>query len=237
MYILALDTSGNVCSAAVLADERILCEKYVDNKKTHSVSIAPMADDCLAEAGIGVKDVGLFCCAAGPGSFTGIRIGAAMVKAFAQASGKPAAGVNTLDALAFNASGTDEYVCPVIDASRGEVYTSLYLRGERVSGYRAVDIDTLLAELSGKRTVFLGDAAVSYRGRILAASNGFRIAHPGILLQRAGSVGLIAYAAYKRGEYEDAYTLEPYYLKESRPEQILKEHDGADQSGVNEDGR
>lgn len=221
MYILALDTSGGVCSAAVLNDTKILSEKYVDNKKTHSVSIAPMADECLGEAGISVKDIGLFCCAAGPGSFTGIRIGVATIKAFAQASGKPAVAVNTLDALEHNASGTGEYVCPTIDARRGEVYTALYLRGERITDYRAVEIDTLLSELKGKNTVFLGDAALLHREKILAAYGGFRVAHTGIALQRAGSVGLTAYAMYTRGEYKGAYSIEPFYLKESQPERQL----------------
>lgn len=220
MNILAVDTSGNVCSAAVLKDEKILSEKYVDNKKTHSETIEPMADECLKDAGIGIRQVDLFCCAIGPGSFTGIRIGAAMIKAFAHASGKPAVGINTLDALAFNASGTDEYVCPVIDARRGEVYTSLYIKGERIADYRAVMLDDVLKGLSGKRVVFLGDAAVNYRDKILSA--GFRIAHPGIVLQRAGSVGLSAYAKYLKGETSNAYALEPFYLKESQPERLSK---------------
>jgi tRNA threonylcarbamoyladenosine biosynthesis protein TsaB len=222
MYILALDTSGGVCSAAVLKDEKILSEMYVDNKKTHSESIAPMADLCLKEAGMGIKDINLFCCAAGPGSFTGIRIGVAMIKAFSQASGKPAVGVNTLDALAENLRGTDEIVCAVIDARRGEVYTASYIDGKSISEYRAVMLDEVLCELSGKKAVFVGDGAVNYRDKILSGSDGFRIAHPGIVLQRAGSVGLVAYSIYKTGNITDSYTLEPFYIKESQPERLSK---------------
>jgi tRNA threonylcarbamoyladenosine biosynthesis protein TsaB len=222
MYILAVDTSGNVCSAAVLCDTRILAETYVDNKKTHSETLAPMTDDCLKSAGLCIKDIELFCCAIGPGSFTGIRIGTGMVKAFAHASGKPAVGVNTLDALALNASGTDETVCPVIDARRGEVYTAAYRGGERATEYRAVLLDAVLGELNGVKAVFLGDAAISYSKKILEASASFRIAHPGIALQRAGSVGLAALAMYQNGESGDAYSLEPFYLRETQAERLLK---------------
>src|SRR5512142_3170190 len=102
MLILAVDTSGNVCSAAVLSDQRLLSEIYVDNKLTHSETLAPMVDSCLKSAGADIKEIDVFCCAVGPGSFTGIRIGTGMIKAFSHASGKLALGVNTLDALGYN---------------------------------------------------------------------------------------------------------------------------------------
>ena len=222
MNILAVDTSGNVCCAAVLADEKILSEIYVDNKKTHSETLGPMIDECLKSAGLDIKDIGLFCCAIGPGSFTGLRIGAGMIKAFAHASGKPAIGVNTLDALAVNAGGTDEAVCPMIDARRGETYCALYRNGERISEYRAEPVDIFLQELAGQKAVFLGDGAVNYREKILGASAGFRIAHPGIVLQRAGSVGLAALSMYKKGLCQDAYSLKPFYLRETQAERLSK---------------
>ncbi len=223
MKILAVDTSGNVCSAAVLDDERILSEIYVDNKRTHSEILAPMADECLKSAGASIKDIDLFCCAIGPGSFTGLRIGAGMIKAFAQASGKPAIGVNTLDALAFNAGETGETVCPVIDARRGEVYTAYYKSGKRTTEYRGVPLNTVLEELKGEIVVFNGDAAVKYRETIIGTSSSFRIAHRGIVLQRAGSVGLCAYGMYKKGEQKDAYSLEPFYLRETQAERNRKQ--------------
>ena len=220
MNILAVDSSGNVCSAAVLRDMRILAETYVDNLKTHSETLAPMADACLESAGLSVRDIDLFACAIGPGSFTGLRIGAGLVKAFAHASGKPALGVNTLDALAFNVSGTDEFVCPVIDARRGEVYTATYRSGERINEYRAVPFKELLQELQGQKAVFAGDAALKYAAEIGAASAHYRAAHPGIALQRAGSVGLVAYRQYQQGARGDAYTLEPFYLRETQAERL-----------------
>lgn len=226
MNILAVDSSGNVCSAAILQGERILAEIYVDNQKTHSETLAPMADACLKSVGLSVRDIDLFACAVGPGSFTGLRIGAGLIKAFAHASGKPAIGVNTLDALYINVSGTHETACPMIDARRGEVYTAVYKNGERAGEYRAVALTALLEELKGQSTVFCGDAALRYAVDIRAASESFRVAPPGIALQRAGSVGLAALAMYGRGARGDAYTLEPFYLRETQAERLFDARKG-----------
>jgi tRNA threonylcarbamoyladenosine biosynthesis protein TsaB len=143
-----------------------------------------------------------------------------MIKAFAHASQKPVIGVNTLDALAFNASGTDQIVCPIIDARRGEVYTAAYQSGMRISEYRAMLLDDLLCELQGRPTVFLGDATVVHREKILSSDSAFRIAYEGIVLQRAGSVGLAAFALYQQGVHQDAYSLEPFYLRETQAERV-----------------
>lgn len=223
MYILAVDTSGNVCSAAVLMDERILSEIYVDNKRTHSETLATMADECLRSADKDIKRIDLFCCSIGPGSFTGIRIGAGMIKALSHASGKPAIGVNTLDALSINVAGADGIVCPIIDARRGEVYTASYSGGERITDYRAEHLDNVLSGMIGQKTVFLGDAAVKYHDTILGASDAFRVAHPGTVLQRAGSVGIAAFSMYGKGLKEDAYSLEPFYLRETQAERLSRQ--------------
>ena len=228
MTILAVDTSGNVCSAAVLKDGRVLSEIYIDNKKTHSEMLGPMVDDVLKAAGMAIHDMDLYACAIGPGSFTGLRIGTAMIKAFAHASGRPAIGVNTLDALSYNISCTDARVCPIIDARRGEVYTAAYQAGERVTDYRALPLNALLAECCDKETIFLGDAAVGYEETILCTSHLFCIAQRGIVLQRAASVALVAFDLYSKGIQQDAFGLEPFYLRETQAERMLKarERDG-----------
>ncbi len=220
MNILAVDTSGNACSVAVLSDEKIICEIFADYKKTHSETLAPMTDDCLSRAGMEIKNIDLFCCAVGPGSFTGLRIGTSMIKAFSHVSKKPAIGVNTLDALAENVKGTREYICPVIDARRGDVYTATYKDGSKITDYRAVPLDIVLEEQSGKDTIFLGDAAVIFKDKIIKASDSFRIARSGSIMQRAGSVGLAAYSLYQNNEYKNAYTLEPFYLRETQAERV-----------------
>jgi len=223
MNILALDTSGNVCSAAVLSDARIISEIYVDYTKTHSEMLGPMVDSCLGLAGLNVRQIDLFACAIGPGSFTGLRIGTGMIKAFAHTSGKPAVGVITLDALAMNLSGIDDVVCPVIDARRGDVYTATYRGGTRISDIRAVQLDAVLDELKHQKAIFLGDAAAGFRQKIENADPLVRIAPACSLLQRAGSVGLCAFQSYTQGKTQDAYTLEPYYLRQTQAERVYKE--------------
>ena len=220
MIILAADTSGGVCSAAVLQDDKILSEAYMNNKKTHSETIGPMIDFCLSCADMDIADVALFACAAGPGSFTGLRIGIGMMKAFAHASNKPVVGVNTLDALALNAAGTAETVCAAIDARRGEVYTASYQNGTRITEYRAISFDDVLDELKGQPTVFVGDAAVLHSAKILNTDACFRVASEGTVRQRAASVGLVAYTSFNLGVYQDAYTLEPCYLRETQAERV-----------------
>lgn len=222
MNILAVDTSGNVCSAAVLHDERIVSEIYVDHTKTHSEMLGPMVDSCLSLAGLDIRQIDLLSCVTGPGSFTGLRIGTGLIKAFAHASGKPTVGVNTLDALAMNVFGTDEIVCPVIDARRGDVYTATYHGGKRLSDIRAIQLDQVLLELQGQEAVFLGDAAVVFRQNIEASSASFRIAPAGVVLQRAGSAGLCAFRSYALGQTQDAYALEPYYLRQTQAERIFQ---------------
>ncbi len=226
MIILAVDTSGGVCSAAVLKDTAIISECYTNGRRTHSETLGPMVDQCLRFAEVSVQDIELFACAAGPGSFTGIRIGAAFIKGLAHAADRPALGVNTLDALACNALGADALICPIIDARRDEVYTALYKDGDQISPYRAMPLGALLSELSGQKVLFLGDAALKLNDRILAYAAGFTIAYPGIALQRAASVGACAFKMHSSGIDQDAYTLEPVYLRETQAERVLAEKQG-----------
>lgn len=219
MKILAIDTSGSVCAAAVLQDDKIVAEVYVDNKKTHSQMLAPMIDDCLARADTALSDIDLFACAVGPGSFTGLRIGVSMIKGFCQALDKKCVGVNTLDALAQNLAGDTRIICPVIDARRGDVYTAAYKDDVRTDEYRAVQLTDLLDELRGKQVVFVGDGAIHFKQEIICA--GFSVAHDGNALQRASSVGLVAYSNTEQAV--SAYELEPFYLRQTQAEREYSE--------------
>ncbi len=223
MNILAVDTSGGVCTAAVLKDAVILSEIYTNGRRTHSETLGVMMDQCLKFAELSARDIDLFACAVGPGSFTGLRIGTGFVKGLAHVSSRPAIGVNTLDALARNAAGYDALICPIIDARREEVYTATYDGGKRTTPYRALPLKSVLAELQGSKVLFLGDAAVKYQSMIAKASPLFSVAHPGIALQRASSAGLCAYEMYQNGAAQDAYSLEPFYLRETQAERVWAE--------------
>ena len=227
MNILAVDTSGGVCTAAVLKDDALLSEIFMNGRRTHSETLGVMVDQCLQLAELSVREIDLFACATGPGSFTGLRIGSGFIKGLAHASSHPAIGINTLDALARNVEGADGIVCPIIDARREEVYTAAYSNGSRTSAYRALPLKALLTELTGQKTLFLGDAALKYREMICAFSSGFSVAHTGVALQHASSVGLCAYDLHMAGSDMSAYSLEPFYLRETQAERVWAEkHEG-----------
>ena len=126
MKILGIDSSGIVASAALIDEERLIAEYTVNNKKTHSETLLPMIASLLEASGTDINDVDAIAIAAGPGSFTGLRIGAATAKGLAMAIDKPVIPVPTCEGLAYNLYGNSGLVCPVMDARRNQVYTGIY---------------------------------------------------------------------------------------------------------------
>ncbi len=126
MKVLAIDSSGLVASVALAEDEVLRAEFTINDKKTHSQTLLPMLDQLRQMTGLKLDTVDAVAVAAGPGSFTGLRIGSATAKGLGLALGKPLVEVPTLEALAYNLYGTDRLVCPMMDARRNQVYTGLY---------------------------------------------------------------------------------------------------------------
>ena len=157
MKILAFDSTAKVASAAVSDGEKILAEYSVDNGLTQSELLLPMAEDLLRSLKMSFADIDLFACSAGPGSFTGVRIGVALVKGLAFGRNIPCAEVSTLEALAENLSGLDGITVAVMDARRGQFYCALFESSE--NGIKRLTDD---APLSAKE---LADALASYEGR------------------------------------------------------------------------
>ena len=126
MRILALDSSGLVASVAIVEadeeNEQVIAEYTVNYKKTHSQTLLPMLDEVAKMVELDMGTIDAIAVAAGPGSFTGLRIGSATAKGLGLALGKPLVGVPTLHGLAYNLCGTDSIVCPIMDARRGQVY-------------------------------------------------------------------------------------------------------------------
>lgn len=224
MLILAIDTTGNVCSVCLSNDQKIISESYLNNQKTHSEGLMPMVDFVLKSAGAEIADISLFACVTGPGSFTGIRIGVSAVKAFAQAADKPCVSINTLDSLCANIQYFDGMICPVLDARRQEVYTALYDGiniQQKIGGYRALPIRDVLLELAGKKTMFLGDGVAPNREEIVKVMDGYAFfAGENNMLQRASSACILAYETYQTGRILTAYELEPFYLRKPQAERI-----------------
>lgn len=241
MKILALDSSGLVASAAILTDETIIAEYTMNYKKTHSQTLLPMVDEIVKMTGQDLSGLDAIAVAAGPGSFTGLRIGSATAKGLGLALDKPLVSVPTLEGMAYNLYGSASLICPMMDARRKQVYTGLYcwVDGEftcRLS-QRACPVEDILAdcireaEESGKSLVFLGDGVPVYKDMICEIMDqsgaAYVFAPPHMNRQRAGSVGVRGLELYQMGQTETAADHAPVYLRKSQAEQELIKRGGS----------
>lgn len=223
MKILGIDTTGNTLSAALSEDGRLLNEIYIDAGKKHSKTLMGAVDSVLHFAECEIREIDVFACAVGPGSFTGIRIGTAACMAMAHAADKPVAAVNTLEALIENAGQTDLAVCAAMDARRGEVYTMAKKGSLTIVGECAVPLIQLLQEiLPVEKTLFVGDAAERFADIILEYRPESMFLPQQFLLQRASSVCAVAHRHYLSGSLLKYDELEPHYLRESQAERLKK---------------
>lgn len=226
MKILSLETSAKSVSCAVVEDGAPLASAYQCTGLTHSRTLLPMVDAMLANAELTLGDIGCIAVAAGPGSFTGLRIGIAAVKGLAWAADKPCVGVSTLDAMAENAAHMGGLIVGAMDARRAQVYNAVFEADggtlTRLTPDRAISLDALADELAGetRRITVLGDGgALCWRH---LTGRGIRCAlAPGALLyQNAVGVGLAAERAYARGEAVSAQELLPVYLRPAQAERL-----------------
>lgn len=234
MRVLGIETATPVCSVALVDGMRLLGEYSVNAGRTHSQRLMPMISALLSEAGLTREDLDGVVVSRGPGSYTGLRIGLTTGKALAFALQRPIAGVPTLEALAHNLSGTGALVCPVLDAKRGEVYTALYQTAgetpETVETPRGVGLRVWLEQLSGRKGqfVFGGDGAEIHRETILEVlGSRARLAPPHSRLPRAASVADLGRRRLEAGGGDDAFGLNPLYLRRSEAEILWdKRHGG-----------
>jgi tRNA threonylcarbamoyladenosine biosynthesis protein TsaB len=149
MRILALETATNTVGLALMEEEQVLGEITLDLGRHHAEVLLPALDKLFAMTGLTPEEVDLLACTIGPGSFTGLRIGISTVKGLALAMDRPIVGVSTLEALALNALPTNGWICPMLDARKSQVFTSLYRMGpdglpERVGEERLIGIGDFL---------------------------------------------------------------------------------------------
>ena len=221
MRVLAIDTSSNVATVAVMEDELLLGEYILNHKKTHSQKIMTMIEQILSELELTVQDIDIFAAAIGPGSFTGLRIGVATVKALAHATGKPVVSVGTLEALAYNV---------IMDARRDNVFTASYIWDEgfkEIGEPEAISIDECL-ESCGEflDTIFVGDGVKVHRDYIKEKLGDKAIFPPANALNsRASSVAALALDKAKRGETQSYLEMKPYYIRKSQAERELEERE------------
>lgn len=223
MITLAIDTATRAAGVALLQDENTLAEYYIRFRLTHSESVLPAIESILSSAGAEMRDVGLFALTHGPGSFTGLRVGAGIVKGLALCTGGCIVGVSTLDALAQNMAFSKHLVCPILDAKKGQIYTALYRpttegRLEKIEPDQAVDPDAFIRRIS-RPVVFLGDGVPVYGNLIRELLPAMAYFAPSNLQWiRPSAVGLLGLEKYLRGERIDPVAFVPRYLRRSEAE-------------------
>ena len=247
MNILGIDSSGMVASVAIVSDDVVIAEYTMNHKKTHSETLLPMIDEIVKTSEMKLEDLDAIAIASGPGSFTGLRIGAATAKGLALAIDKPIVPVKTCEGLAYNMWGADGLVCPIIDARRNQVYTGLYqVQGnvEVVMEQTPMDIHELIeyinkaahtvsseSILSGNTEIsrlgdpltvtFLGDGVPIYEETIwLETKVPCKMAPANMNRQRGASIAAYGAALYKEGKYINADDFAPDYLRKSQAERV-----------------
>ncbi len=234
MKLLAIDSSGLVASVAVLEDEHMLAEYTIDYKKTHSQTLVPMLDEIKKMIDLDLSTIDAIAVAAGPGSFTGLRIGSATAKGLGLALNKPIISVPTMDAMAYNLCMTKQLVCTIMDARRGQVYAGVY---EFTEGTQTILVeqcvimlDELVDQLNqfGRAVVFLGDGVPVFKSQLSEIMKvPYTLAPAHLSRQRAGALGVLAMHYYhtEHGEYgvhiQKASEHKPNYLRLSQAEREL----------------
>ena len=224
MKILALETSAKSVSAAVVENGAVLASAYQNIGLTHSVTLMPLIDSMLKNAGLTARDMGLIAVAAGPGSFTGLRIGVSAAKGLAWALELPCCGVSTLEAMAQNGRLFTGTVVCAMDARRKQVYNALFLATgtglERLTPDRAISLEDLGAELKNYENskIVVGDGAKLCYTYLSEQGIACRMAPPDSLYQNAVGVGLAAERMAAEGRMATAQELRPVYLRLSQAE-------------------
>ncbi len=228
MKILAVDTSSNVASAAIVDDNKLVCECVLNNKLTHSQTLLPMIDEVFKKSELTPQDIDVFAVSSGPGSFTGLRIGVTTIKGLAHATDKPVCGVNTLEALAYNLPFCPHIIAPIMDARREQVYNAFYKWEnsvlKEIAEPRAISLEECLNELLklDEKVVFLGDGVAVFRDKIKDTLKEKAFFSP--QLACTGRAACVAEAA-KNKETINYGELAPAYLRKSQAEREAEERE------------
>ena len=238
MKILGIESAALTASVAVVSDGILTAEYTVTDKKTHSQTLLPMLDEVKRILELNPAEIDAIAISAGPGSFTGLRIGAATAKGLGLALGKPLVAVSTLEALAFNLADSELLLCPVMDARRNQLYNGLYRRTRteksefnaggcltEVVAPRAVAAEALIEELNarGETVIFLGDGVPVLSGLAASLTVPYSVAAPNNSRARAASVAALGEIYAAAGKTVPAEDFAPEYLRKSQAEREREE--------------
>lgn len=222
MKILAIDSTANTSTVAVLEDERLLSLYTANTKNTHSETLLPMVKSMLDTLRLSVDDIDVFAVSKGPGSFTGVRIGVATVKGLAFGKDKKCIGVSTIEALAMNLESFSGIVCPIMNARRGQVYAGAFLNGKRIIDDQCIMLCDLIPMLKAynQPIYFVGDGYSLIEN---IEDESFMQTPEMLKYQNAFSVGKVAYKALLNGEGVTDEGLRVEYLRKPQAEREREE--------------
>src|SRR4030042_3565457 len=223
MKIMGIDTSTRCGSVGLIDEEEVLVEHLLNIPVTHSERLLRAIELALSEAGVAIGDLDGWAISLGPGSFTGVGIGVSTIKGLAFATGKPVAGVSTLDVLASQIALTPHLICPILDARKKEVYTAFYRYEEgsclkRQSDYQAIRPEDLVKKIK-EQTIFLGNGVKTYGDFLLNSLPSLAIFPPAPLRVPHGAmVAKLGFELLQKGERLDLSTFVPIYVRPSEAE-------------------
>lgn len=228
MKVLSIETASEICSVALLEDNKILKEINLENGNTHSQNLMPIISQILKEERLKLNDIDLFACDNGPGSFTGIRIGIATIKAFRDVTLKPVISVSSLKALAYNVKDFNtDFICSIIDAKNDNVYYGIFTYNNesiiKVENYKFDNINSLLKyfeteKFLNKKIFFVGNGSIVYKNVIQSQLNKRAVFTNENLLNKLSAVNVAKVAINKLNKDLDFSNIIPLYLKKSSAE-------------------
>ena len=222
MLVLGVDSTSDAATAALLCDGVLLCEYTQNQKKTPSVKMLPMIEGMLSDLEIELSDIDVFACGIGPGSFTGVRIGAATVRAFCDSLEKEAVAVTSLEALANNVNSFDGIIVSLVFAREGECYTQAFENSEEILSPCVMTVDEIKDFAKDKKCLFVGDGAVINKQELK------KLAKASFAKGRHNVISGVAIAeiGYKRallGKTGNSNVIAPLYLRKSQAEREYDE--------------
>lgn len=228
MKILAIDTTASPVSAALVENANLIGEFYLNIKTTHSQTLMPLVSSLLDTSKTDINDIDIFAVNAGPGSFTGVRIGTASVKGLSMPLNKPCAQVSTLESMAYNMPYQSGIICAVMDARCSQVYNALFRLNnhnvERITEDRAISLDELLSELKNyNEPVYLtGDGAELCYKSFKEDINNIILPPSNIRFQHAYGTAMAAFKMAEDNKLCSSDALMPVYLRLPQAERELK---------------
>lgn len=216
-YLLAIETATKVCSVGLFQDEKLILLKEEKGDYSHAENLAVFTEDILKESNILVTDLSAVVVSKGPGSYTGLRIGVSFAKGLCYSLKIPLISIDTLHALALgwiqNENTSVDLICPMIDARRMEVYSSIYdinLDNIKTISADIIEVDSYSESLQNKSVVFIGDGAKKCEELLQAENRVFK----SDFLPSAAFLGKEGFRKFQESEIEDVAYFEPFYLKE-----------------------